>query len=104
MICSSAGEVCSDGGSFLTIASITAKLLSPENALFPLSISYRTNPKEKMSDIHTYLTDMLEAKKEGKHPWRRWLKRFGSYYEKKFSKEWDNYEDFWKKALKGKDQ
>ena len=61
-------------------------------------------PKEKMSDIHIYLTDLLEAKKEGKHPWRRWLKRFGSYYEKTFAKEWDNYEDFWKKALKGKDQ
>ncbi len=61
-------------------------------------------PKERMSNIHTYLMDMLEAKNEGKHPWRRWLKRFGSYYENKFSKEWDNYEEFWKKALKDKGQ
>ena len=59
-------------------------------------------PKEKISDIDTYLMDILEAKKEGQHTWRRWLKRFGSYYEGKMGKEWETYDEFWKKALKEK--
>jgi DNA-binding NtrC family response regulator len=59
-------------------------------------------PKDKMAEIATYLNDVLEARKRGKHPWSRWLQRFGAYYNKKFGSEWVDYESFWKDALKDK--
>lgn len=89
----------------ITAVMLTAHGLSVENTIkaYNRGAAFFV-PKEKMSDIDTYLADILEAKHEGKHPWRRWLKRFGSYYENRFSKEWDNYEEFWKKALKEKEK
>jgi DNA-binding NtrC family response regulator len=59
-------------------------------------------PKDKMADITTYLNDILEARQKGKHPWWRWLERFGAYYERTFGSEWINYEEFWKRTLKDK--
>ena len=41
-------------------------------------------PKEKMTNLPTFLNDILEAKEKGKHFWWRWFDRFGSYYEKRF--------------------
>lgn len=89
----------------ITAVMLTAHGLSMENTVR----AYKEGaaffiPKEKMTDIDTYLVDILEAKHKGKHPWRKWLKRFGSYYENRFGKEWDNYEEFWKKALKEKEK
>ena len=60
-------------------------------------------PKEKMPEITTYLNDVLEAQEKGRHPWSRWLNRFGSYYRKMFRSEWVDYEEFWKNALKDKE-
>ena len=59
-------------------------------------------PKDKMADITTYLSDILEARQKGKHPWWRWLDRFGAYYERTFGSEWISYEEFWKRTLKDK--
>jgi len=59
-------------------------------------------PKDKMGEITTYLNDILEAKQRGKNPWWRWLKRFGSYYERTFGSEWITYEEFWRRVLKDK--
>jgi DNA-binding response OmpR family regulator len=59
-------------------------------------------PKDKMGEITTYLNDILEARRRGKHPWWRWLERFGSYYERTFGSEWITYEEFWKRTLKDK--
>jgi hypothetical protein len=55
-----------------------------------------------MADITTYLHDVLEAQKKGKHPWWRWRERFGSYYEKTFGSKLIDYEEFWKETLKDK--
>ena len=87
----------------ITAVMLTAHALSVENTMQ----AYKKGaaffiPKDKMAYIDTYLTDILEAKNEGKNTWRRWLKRFGSYYEGKFGKEWVSYDEFWKKALKDK--
>ena len=41
-------------------------------------------PKDEMINMATFLKDVFEAKEKGKHFWRRWLDRFGSYYDKKF--------------------
>jgi len=53
-------------------------------------------PKEEMSDISTYLNDILEAKAKGKNVWWRWLDRFGDFYDKKFGMGWKNRDkEFW---------
>jgi len=76
---------------------LTAHALSPEDTVK----SYREGaayfvPKEKMSDIVTYLNDVLEAREKGKHFWSRWLDRFAAYYDRKFGAEWRiNDKDFW---------
>jgi DNA-binding NtrC family response regulator len=55
-------------------------------------------PKEKMSDIETFLQDILEEEKKGKSFMDRWLMRFDSYYEKKFGSDWKkDDEEFWVK-------
>ena len=87
----------------ITAIMLTAHGLSVENTVR----AYKNGaaffvPKEKMYDIATYLLDILKAEEEGKHPWRSWLKRFGSYYETRFGQQWDSYDDFWKKALRDK--
>jgi CheY-like chemotaxis protein len=78
---------------------LTAHALTPEDT----AKSHRGGaalyvPKEAMTDIATYLIDVLEAKEAGKNFWWRWLDRFGAYYDKKFGPEWKKKdEDFWKK-------
>jgi nucleotide-binding universal stress UspA family protein len=64
---------------------LTSHALSPETT----AQAYREGaasyiPKEKMTDIVTYLNDVLEAKERGKDSWWRWFERFGSFYERKF--------------------
>lgn len=75
---------------------LTAHALSPENTMKSLqkgAASYV--PKEKLSDIALFLEDVLEAAEKGRSPWWRWLDRLGSYYERKFGKEWKReHEDF----------
>ncbi|MBW2136777.1 MAG: response regulator [Deltaproteobacteria bacterium] len=57
-------------------------------------------PKDEMSNITTYLNDVLEAKKKGKSTWRRWLDRLGWYYDNRFGPDW-KYADkeFWDSIL-----
>ena len=77
---------------------LTAHALSVEDT----EKSYREGaalyiPKEKMSEIETYLIDILEAQKHEKSFWWRWLDRFGLYYDTRFGKDWrDQNPDFWK--------
>lgn len=42
-------------------------------------------PKEKMAEIATYVSDVLEAKEKQKNPWTRWFDRLASFYDVKFS-------------------
>jgi len=78
---------------------LTAHALSPEDTVK----SYKEGaasyvPKEEMTNITTYLSDILEAKEAGKSFWWRWLDRFAAYYDKKFGPDWrEKDEDFWEK-------
>ena len=68
---------------------LTAHALSPEN----LAKSYKEGaasyvPKEEMTNITTFLNDILEAKEQGKNVWWRWLDRLGAYFDKKFGPNW----------------
>ena len=78
---------------------LTAHALSPEETVksYKDGASYYV-PKEKMSEITTYLNDILEAKEQGKKLWSRWLDRFALYYDERFGPDWkDTEKDFWKR-------
>ena len=77
---------------------LTGHALSPEDTV----TSYRKGaasyvPKDKMTEIPTYLNDILEAKEKEIHFWWRWVDRFGSFFEKRFGTDWrKDEEDFLK--------
>jgi len=78
---------------------LTAHALSPEETIksYKEGAAYYV-PKEKMSEITTYLNDILEAKEQGKNFWSRWLDRFALYYDARFGPDWkDTEKDFWKR-------
>jgi len=78
---------------------LTAHALSPEETVksYKEGAAYYV-PKEKMSEITTYLNDILEAKEQGKNFWSRWLDRFALYYNERFGPDWkDTEKDFWKR-------
>jgi DNA-binding NtrC family response regulator len=53
-------------------------------------------PKEEMTHITMYLSDILEAEEKDKSYWWRWLERFGAFYDKKFGLDWkERDKDFW---------
>ena len=76
---------------------LTAHALSPEDTVR----SYKEGaasyiPKEEMTNITTFLNDILEAKEKGKNLWWRWFDRFASYYERKFGPDWQDHDKkFW---------
>jgi DNA-binding NtrC family response regulator len=78
---------------------LTAHALSPEDTMK----SYQEGaasyvPKDEITNITTFLNDVLEAKEKGKNPWSRWLDRLGAYYDKKFGLNWkERDKDFWQK-------
>lgn len=71
------------------VVMLTAHALNAEN----LKKSYNEGaasyiPKEELTNITTYLNDILEAKEKGKSFWWRWLDRMEGYFDKKFGPEW----------------
>lgn len=80
---------------------LTAHALSPDH----IKKSYEKGaasyvPKDEMANITVFLTDILEAEEQGKHPWWRWLDRLGSNLIKKFGTDWQVKDrDFWDKFL-----
>jgi CheY-like chemotaxis protein/phosphohistidine swiveling domain-containing protein len=76
---------------------LTAHALSLEDTVKSYqkgAVSYI--PKEELTNIATFLNDVLEAKKLGKQFWWRWFDRFGAFYENRFGPNWQNkYPEFW---------
>lgn len=76
---------------------LTAHALSVENTIK----SYKQGaasylPKDEMSEIKVYLTDILEAKEKGENFWWRWMDRLGSLYDRKFGPDWkEKDKSFW---------
>jgi DNA-binding NtrC family response regulator len=78
---------------------LTAHALNPGNVKKSIQkgAAYYV-PKEKMSEIVTYLNDVLEAKEAGTITWATWMNRFFQYFNEKFGSDWqDEDEEFWKK-------
>ena len=78
---------------------LTAHALSPENTVRSYdegAASYV--PKDRMTDMVTYLNDIWEAKEKGKSFWWRWFDRFSTYYDRKFESDWQHKnKKFWDK-------
>jgi DNA-binding NtrC family response regulator len=78
---------------------LTAHALTPENMVK----SYKEGaasylPKEEMVNIASFLNEILEAKEKGTNTWSRWYDRMGSFFEKRFGKDWKKTdEEFWEK-------
>jgi len=69
---------------------LTAHAFSPDN----IEKSYLGGacyfiPKEEMTDIESFLIDVLTAKQDGKNTWENWYERFVSFCEKKFGPDWE---------------
>ena len=59
-------------------------------------------PKEEMSQIATFVADVLEAREKKKNPWIRWMNRLGSYFDVTFTGPgWRKREkEFWDKIMR----
>jgi DNA-binding NtrC family response regulator len=83
----------------VTAVMLTAHALSPDTVIK----SYREGaasylPKEEMVHIASFLSDVLEAKEQGKSTWLRWYDELGAFFEKKFGENWQKDDpQFWKK-------
>ena len=75
---------------------LTAHAVSPDHVVRSFKSGAAAYiPKEKMSEITTFLTDILEAKQQGKHPWWRWYDRLSGFCERNFGKKWkEEHKDF----------
>ncbi|MEW5910312.1 MAG: response regulator [Thermodesulfobacteriota bacterium] len=76
---------------------LTAHALSPQAIIrsHDTGAAYYI-PKEKMSEIAVYLSDILKAKETGENPWKGWFERMSDFLEKKFGPNWQkNDKSFW---------
>ncbi|MEA2038637.1 MAG: response regulator [Thermodesulfobacteriota bacterium] len=76
---------------------LTAHALSSDNILKSYNKGAASYvPKDEMLNITTFLSDIFEAKEEGKSFWWRWLDRLDSYFEKEFGADWKKKDKpFW---------
>ena len=90
----------------ITPVMLTAHALSVEDTKKSyLSGAALYIPKDEMTNIVTFLNDVLEAKSKGKSTWRRWWDRLGWYYDNRFGPDW-KYSDkeFWDNILQKKEK
>ena len=77
---------------------LTAHALSPDNLVKSIKKGARSYvPKDKISEITTYVADILKAREEGSEKEGAWLARLKPFYDKKFGPDWEKeHKDFWK--------
>ncbi len=87
---------------------LTAHAFTPDNLVRSIkegAVSYL--PKETISEIADYLSDVLKARAEGRDPWVSWQERLPTtYFEKRWGAAWqDADKEFWerfKASIQGK--
>ena len=68
---------------------LTAHALSPENLIKSVKGGAQAYlPKDKISEIPSYVAEVLRAVEGGKSTSLGWLKRLTPFFEKKFGPEW----------------
>lgn len=50
-------------------------------------------PKEEMTNIELFLTDVLEARRKGQNTWQRWYRRLSHFSERAFGEDWSKDEE-----------
>lgn len=83
----------------ITAVVLTAHALSPEDTIksFKGGAAFYV-PKDKMSDMVSILTRILEAKKKGQSTWMPFMGWAEAYYNAKFGPDWKGLDkEFWKK-------
>ena len=81
---------------------LTAHAISKDNLKksFKKGASYYV-PKDEISNVDTYLADILEAKEKKKNVWVKWYDRLSSFCDKRFGPNWrDDDPEFWDSLLK----
>lgn len=68
---------------------LTAHAMTPDN----IERSFKNGaasfvPKDEITNITTFLNDILEAKEKGKSLWWRWFDRLADYFDRKFGPDW----------------
>ena len=84
----------------------TAHALTPESLKKAIKLgAVSFLPKEKISDLKTYLEDVVLG--EGKPVWKRLFDRMRGFFDKRFGPDWDKkdafFEEFEQELLKGLD-
>ena len=79
---------------------LTAHALSPDNFIKSIkrgACAYV--PKDKMSEIGSFLEDILRSQKKGTKKVGKWFERLEAFFEEKFGPDWKEKTDpeFWKK-------
>ena len=77
---------------------LTAHALSPENLVKSIKEGARSYvPKDKISDIPTFLEDILKNREESIERQGIWFARLKPFFDKKFGTGWrKEHKDFWK--------
>ena len=77
---------------------LTAHALSPDNLVKSIKEGAQCYvPKDKISDIAVFLTDILEARKKGIRKHGTWFSRLESFFDKKFGTDWrKEHDEFWR--------
>jgi len=78
---------------------LTAHALNPENLVKSIKEGARAYvPKDKITDIATYVEDVLQAQQEGVQRDATWFARLKPFFDQKFEKGWQQKNlEFWKK-------
>ena len=76
---------------------LTAHALSPENLVRSIKGGARSYvPKDKISEITTFLAEILESRDKGIEKEGTWFARLKPFFDKKFGTEWrEEHKEFW---------
>ncbi|HDZ89387.1 MAG: response regulator [Deltaproteobacteria bacterium] len=76
---------------------LTAHAVSPENLVKSIKGGAQSYvPKDKISDITDYVTDILESREEGGRERPDWLSKLEPYFDKRFGDGWKERDrEFW---------
>ena len=74
----------------------TAHALNPDDFVKSIEGGAKAYiPKEKMTEIATYVADLLKAHEEGTHKHSSWFSKLESFFDKQFGTEWlEKYKEF----------
>ena len=77
---------------------LTAHALSPDNLVKSIKGGAQAYvPKDKISDIHIFLTDILQDREKGMEKRGTWFARLKPFFDKKFGAGWrKQHKEFWK--------